>query len=641
MFASLKNKIREETGNDLSKLTAKITSSTVQKIDSLRGRSFQGSHSSINSVISSEDLKEDGTIDLEELKKRICKIEGEFIKKLEQKEKEWSDIVNAKDKQLHMLEREKEEAYKQIANFREKLKIAEDFKQKVVEQQEDKEQIENFQIQELSKIKHLVLLRDKELAEKNSAIKDVQLQLEKMRSEVARLRRQEEHLSDVQDDLEALRHSSARDLAALASNFAESEEERRHLKDLIVILKQRLANETSADEQFISERRLLEQRLEEAHVHLADIKTSWSDKITSLETQVGRLSRQAAEEGAERRRAVQEKEILFEKVQQLEAELEYSKLELNNKNTKILRLNADLEELSADLKKIRAENEEHVTFLRAQLQNSKTEVTVVKKNLENAETKLEKTEADYSKLKISVDTEHENSTSLKQIILKLEKALEEEKVNSLNVQKTLSRVTSEKNATLLRNAEISQQIELIKQEKRRQDSELNELLNKMNQLENEHTKLKENELIEKQMKNKIIDLEEQLSEKNKNIKTLTLRLADMKKTLQQELRTPGYQGFLSEDINSAAVLTPSQTSVKHFSYNIGRDEDDVNFKYLKHVFIKYLTSRDYETQHLIKAIATVLKFTPEEERLVNETMEWKRSWFGSRPKLLQKSKPVS
>ncbi|KAK9870441.1 hypothetical protein WA026_008008 [Henosepilachna vigintioctopunctata] len=540
-----------------------------------------------------------------------------------------------------MLEREKEEAYKQIANFREKLKIAEDFKQKVVEQQEDKEQIENFQIQELSKIKHLVLLRDKELAEKNSAIKDVQLQLEKMRSEVARLRRQEEHLSDVQDDLEALRHSSARDLAALASNFAESEEERRHLKDLIVILKQRLANETSADEQFISERRLLEQRLEEAHVHLADIKTSWSDKITSLETQVGRLSRQAAEEGAERRRAVQEKEILFEKVQQLEAELEYSKLELNNKNTKILRLNADLEELSADLKKIRAENEEHVTFLRAQLQNSKTEVTVVKKNLENAETKLEKTEADYSKLKISVDTEHENSTSLKQIILKLEKALEEEKVNSLNVQKTLSRVTSEKNATLLRNAEISQQIELIKQEKRRQDSELNELLNKMNQLENEHTKLKENELIEKQMKNKIIDLEEQLSEKNKNIKTLTLRLADMKKTLQQELRTPGYQGFLSEDINSAAVLTPSQTSVKHFSYNIGRDEDDVNFKYLKHVFIKYLTSRDYETQHLIKAIATVLKFTPEEERLVNETMEWKRSWFGSRPKLLQKSKPVS
>ncbi|KAL3282011.1 hypothetical protein HHI36_005214 [Cryptolaemus montrouzieri] len=367
MFASLKNKIREETGNDLSKLTAKITSSTVQKIDSLRGKSFQGSHSSINSVISSEDFKEDGPLDLEELKKRIGRIEADFSRKLEYKEKEWSDIVFSKEKQLLLLEREKEEAYKQINNLREKLKAAEDFKQKLVEHQEDKEQIESFQTQELSKIKHLVLLRDKELVEKNSLLKETQLQLEKLRNEVTRLRRQEEHLSDVQDDLEALRHSSARDLAALASNLAESEEERRHLKDLIIVLKQRLANETSADEQLISERKLLEQRLEEAHLHLADIKTSWSDKITSLETQVGRLSRQAAEEGTERRRAIQEKEVLFEKVQQLEAELEYNKLELNNKNTKILRLTADLEELSADLKKIRAENEEHVAFLRTQL----------------------------------------------------------------------------------------------------------------------------------------------------------------------------------------------------------------------------------------------------------------------------------
>jgi hypothetical protein len=34
------------------------------------------------------------------------------------------------------------------------------------------------------------------------------------------------------------------------------------------------------------ERALLERRLEEAHIHLADIKSSWSSKIASLETQV-------------------------------------------------------------------------------------------------------------------------------------------------------------------------------------------------------------------------------------------------------------------------------------------------------------------------------------------------------------------
>lgn len=73
-----------------------------------------------------------------------------------------------------------------------------DFKQKLAEHQEDKDQIENFQIQELAKVKHLVLLREQELAEKSTALKDATQQLEKLRTEVTRLRRQEEQLSDIQ-----------------------------------------------------------------------------------------------------------------------------------------------------------------------------------------------------------------------------------------------------------------------------------------------------------------------------------------------------------------------------------------------------------------------------------------------------------
>lgn len=68
----------------------------------------------------------------------------------------------------------------------------------MVERQEDKEQIESFQAQELAKVKHLVLLREQELAEKNITVKEMSQQLEKLRNEVARLRRQEEHLSDLQ-----------------------------------------------------------------------------------------------------------------------------------------------------------------------------------------------------------------------------------------------------------------------------------------------------------------------------------------------------------------------------------------------------------------------------------------------------------
>lgn len=125
MFSSLKNKIREETGSDFSKLTAKITSSTVQKIDSLRGRSHQGSTSSLNSIVSSEGVRDEGPIEPEEYKKRVNRIEAEFAKKLEQKEHEWQEILKDKDNRLRALEKEKNEAYKQIANLKESLMSAE------------------------------------------------------------------------------------------------------------------------------------------------------------------------------------------------------------------------------------------------------------------------------------------------------------------------------------------------------------------------------------------------------------------------------------------------------------------------------------------------------------------------------------
>lgn len=92
-----------------------------------------------------------------------------------------------------------------------------------------------------------------------------------------------------QDDLEALRHSTSRDMARLATEIAKSEQERKHLADLVAILRESSASDSSPDQRMNSERKLLEQRLEEAHLHLADIKTSWSDKIASLETQVGRI----------------------------------------------------------------------------------------------------------------------------------------------------------------------------------------------------------------------------------------------------------------------------------------------------------------------------------------------------------------
>ncbi|KAH0564091.1 golgin subfamily A member 1-like [Cotesia glomerata] len=159
------------------------------------------------------------------------------------------------------------------------------------------------------------------------------------------------------------------------------------------------------------------------------------------------------------------------------------------------------------------------------------------------------------------------------------------------------------------------------------DSE--EMKNRIIQLEALELDRKLNQDTEKSLKNNLANLEDQINDKNKTIKVLQQRLADMKKTLQRELRVPS-SSFDNDD--SAAILTPSSSktvTAKHPN----SQEEDVNFKYLKHVLIKFLTSREYEALHLTRAVATLLHFSPEEERLLQETLEWKMSWFGTRPNL--------
>lgn len=68
---------------------------------------------------------------------------------------------------------------------------------------------------------------------------------------------------------------------------------------------------------------------------------------------------------------------------------------------------------------------------------------------------------------------------------------------------------------MLRNAEISQQMELVKQEKRRQETELSDLAVKVAQLEDDSIKHKETRIIEQQLRKNISELEEQISDKNK------------------------------------------------------------------------------------------------------------------------------
>lgn len=125
------------------------------------------------------------------------------------------------------------------------------------------------------------------------------------------------------------------------------------------------------------------------------------------------------------------------------------------------------------------------------------------------------------------------------------------------------------------------------------------------------------ELMDRLEKDKA-DLEEQLMEKNKALRTQQQRLTDLKKTLHRELK----------------VQTSADGRIEY-------DARDLNFEYLKNVVLKFLCSQDHEARQLIKAMSTLLQFSPREEKLVVDWLDYRMSWFGAIPHSPGSRKPLS
>ncbi|XP_051158599.1 golgin subfamily A member 1-like [Leptopilina boulardi] len=709
MFASLKNKIREEIGSDVS--TVVRNAGSVRGINS-KLLSQTGSTSSVSgSQISLDDsrdenpisssppisLKRENSFDFkltdgtqlstkdikrfenreDEWRRRLQKKETELLKRMEkrdeewkikilEKEKEWKKIVDKQEKEKAKIEEDKLKAENARRSLELALTEAEEYKKKLYSFQEDAEQLEGFQTQEMAKIKHLLLAKEQEVEEKSHHLKSALTEMDNLKTEVSRLRRYEDELNNVQDEMETLRHSTQREKAQLSSQLAQTEEEVRHLKDKVFVLEQRVAldsnDQLTVDERIANlmrERTLLERKLEEAHLHLSDIKTSWSGKISSLETQVGRLSRQAGEEGLERRRVEEEKEKLKKKIKQLEAEIEVNNVVMATKDAKLLRMAEDIDEMATELKELRANVDDEVEEFKQQIETSSMEIKELKSQKEEITTKFESANSELSHLRLSLEGERTNNSSLHLELARLRENVETEKTSSATLRVCLEKERNEKDSALLRIARISQEMQLVQQDSGQQETENVELHSKLEKLEkilktkekdieeslkkHEETYMRIQELEnaeqsrerlegnEKVLKTSLSDMEEQLQEKTKTIKVLQQRLADMKKTLQRELRVPS-SSLDSDAESSVAVLSPSSSKTVTAKQSNSR-EDDVNFKYLKHVLIKFLTSREYEALHLTRAVATLLHFSPEEERLLQETLEWKMSWFGTRPNL--------
>ncbi|XP_078478103.1 golgin subfamily A member 1 isoform X2 [Lampetra planeri] len=137
----------------------------------------------------------------------------------------------------------------------------------------------------------------------------------------------------------------------------------------------------------------------------------------------------------------------------------------------------------------------------------------------------------------------------------------------------------------------------------------------------------------------------ELAEKHKTIKQLQQRLAELKKTLQRELRLR-VEGSDSGNAAAGAVdgrerpFGASHSSMAPheppdwlrggggavfgpYVTGVAGEPPRVNLQYLKHVVLKFVSAREAEAFHLVRAISVLLHLSSEEERLLKETLEYK------------------
>ncbi|XP_052897462.1 golgin subfamily A member 1 [Anopheles moucheti] len=617
MFTSLKNKIREETGNDVAPLS--VSRTRRSRPESLT------SASSIDelSVLEQKDAELSATrLELQELAGHLSGFR-EQTRSLEEETARLKQSNSALEAKL------------QASQLQRDL------------QREEQDKIQNCQQQEISKLKSMLLFREQEAIDRIAHQKNAEQQAESLRQEVNRLRELEPMLENTQDELENLRHSSQCERNNLISKLAAVEEANRHLKSRVLVLENTRVslgtNSGSTDEKvqcLLQERDLLEQRLEVAHLHLSDIKTRWSVQNMTLETQVSRLSRQVAEETTEKHNALKVKDELIEKLKQLEFEFEKLRSEVTQRDNKIKLMNEEIDELHSALREAREQHEEEVTFMSSKVEQLQTECTDLRTNLADSEKRLLE----------CLESADRSTGAYQGQVAELENTARE-----LNRQ--LASETQEKMAVLMKNAEMSQQEEILRQELRHEKDESIELHDRAIMLQHELDKRLNtvNELRKQvdELMTTNLNLNADLVDKNKIIKTLNQRLVDMKKTLQEELKgqqngnnnnnivahymggvqPPSHDRSLerSKSFEGKSIVKENGT-LKHNEKSSGPVVmDEVNFRYLKHVIIKFLTSREVEARHLIKAVSTLLQLSYEEEKLLQDTLNWKMSWFGSRP----------
>ncbi|XP_075534122.1 golgin subfamily A member 1-like isoform X1 [Dermacentor variabilis] len=440
-----------------------------------------------------------------------------------------------------------------------------------------------------------------------------------------------------------------------------------NLEAQIFNLNQKMAEdsqECSRMEKLLAE---AQQRLKDQQQQCAKLE----EQLLARDTEMANM-RRSHEEELQRQRALQDSQLdeLRMQAADLRAQLTQAQRDRDRETSQAQARISALETSQTEFVEREIEAEKQVTALentgrrlKVELNKKEAECRKSQERIQGLEASQQTSSEKVSKLERQLSLVLHSETTLKHSLKRSEAELKTMKEDLAKLKRELTSAETE-NKRLTEELEAKQQ--QADEQRARLEGEvaqlqesLHSVTEKVEQLEKEAAANANNSNSLADLESKVAGLEDQVSEKNKMLKLQQQRISDMKKTLQKELKS--HQGAAA----AAAVLNvegvPSATSdvpppsVDHSSglgsagdsvaragtqdaglatQPRGPDnklEDDINFKYLKHVVFKFMTSKEYEAQHLIRAVSVLLRFTADEEQMIREHLDWKNSWFGTRP----------
>ncbi|KFZ69574.1 Golgin subfamily A member 1, partial [Podiceps cristatus] len=478
------------------------------------------------------------------------------------------------------------------------------------------------------------------------------------------------------------------DLQNMTLEFAERNKLTEQLQEKVSSLEKKLERNLSGDEhvqELLKEKATLEQKLDETRQQTVTDRTHHTEAVNRLETQNRELEQKlriATEALRKSKEAAAEQDL---KIQKLQTDLEDEKSKLRQH---ILSEKQQYDQKVTGLESQIAALETAWEFDKTATQHKISQLEKENENLngsrEEYESSLKKQESELNRLKNELSSRETVSVEIAKALEETRKQREElqqqvshlaslikekdqlmdEKCDMLLKQKEeLNQLSQDHEAVLLQmhqlqcdieasNSRAVEKEEMARKEidelklqvqeclsSREHEKNVPELEESTRALNNKLLHSPENHVVEQngevtaadviQLQKDNRELEQQIAEKNKMIKQLQQRMAELKKTLQKELKirpdseVPEVREKTNSEVPNASVTVTNNSDLN--------DSREINFEYLKHVVLKFMSCRESEAFQLIKAVSVLLNFSQEEENMLKETLEYKMSWFGSKP----------